>query len=190
MNEVLGIGSSPNLKSLAESAPGQVVLVLQGGGALGSYQAGVYQALHEAGIATARSLILTSAGMANSTEVIRAAREANPSIRVLARASYLRDLPEMRQAGADTVFTGEGEVALAFVEDLLSRLGATAEQIERERARAHDELFGAVPEALRLSGGRVLMGTSTTCQLRLSVLCSSVPSSFRTCDDVVKRTDP
>jgi NTE family protein len=30
--------------------PGQAVLVLQGGGALGSYQAGVYQALHEAGI--------------------------------------------------------------------------------------------------------------------------------------------
>src|SRR5436190_21172903 len=29
---------------------GQVVLVLQGGGALGAYQAGVYQALHEAGI--------------------------------------------------------------------------------------------------------------------------------------------
>src|SRR5262249_40833160 len=28
----------------------QIVLVLQGGGALGSYQAGVYQALHEAGI--------------------------------------------------------------------------------------------------------------------------------------------
>jgi NTE family protein len=30
--------------------PGQVVLVLQGGGALGAYQVGVYQALHEAGI--------------------------------------------------------------------------------------------------------------------------------------------
>ena len=30
--------------------PGRVVLVLQGGGALGSYQAGAYQALHEAGI--------------------------------------------------------------------------------------------------------------------------------------------
>jgi len=28
---------------------GQVVLVLQGGGALGAYQGGVYQALHEAG---------------------------------------------------------------------------------------------------------------------------------------------
>ena len=32
------------------SSPGQVVLVLQGGGALGAYQVGVYQALHEAGI--------------------------------------------------------------------------------------------------------------------------------------------
>src|SRR5258708_6887420 len=31
-------------------AVGQVVLVLQGGGALGAYQAGVYQALAEAGI--------------------------------------------------------------------------------------------------------------------------------------------
>ncbi len=29
---------------------GQNVLVLQGGGALGAYQAGVYQALHESGI--------------------------------------------------------------------------------------------------------------------------------------------
>jgi len=30
--------------------PGQIVLVLQGGGALGAYHAGVFQALHEAGI--------------------------------------------------------------------------------------------------------------------------------------------
>ena len=99
------------------------------------------ETLIEAGIASARSLILTSAGMSNSTEVIRAAREANPEIRVLARAMYLRDLPDIKRAGADTVFTGEGEVALAFVEDLLLRLGATAEQIERGRTRAHQELF-------------------------------------------------
>lgn len=39
-----------NIAHLAKNIPGQVVLVLQGGGALGSYQAGVYQALHEAGI--------------------------------------------------------------------------------------------------------------------------------------------
>src|ERR1700684_4479414 len=36
--------------SPAAPLPGQVVLVFQGGGALGAYQGGVYQALHEAGI--------------------------------------------------------------------------------------------------------------------------------------------
>ena len=39
-------------------ALGQVVLVLQGGGALGAYQAGVYQALHEARIEPDWSVIL------------------------------------------------------------------------------------------------------------------------------------
>src|SRR5215211_2842032 len=41
------------LKAVEEfrtKANGQVVLVLQGGGALGAYQVGVYQALHEAGV--------------------------------------------------------------------------------------------------------------------------------------------
>jgi len=37
-------------RSTDPHAKGQVVLVLQGGGALGAYQAGVYEALHEAGI--------------------------------------------------------------------------------------------------------------------------------------------
>jgi CPA2 family monovalent cation:H+ antiporter-2 len=100
------------------------------------------ESLTAAGVATAGSLILTSAGMPNSANVIRAARELNPRIRVLARAAYLRDLPILQGAGADTVYTGEGEVALAFIENVLERLGATPEQIDRERARAHEELFG------------------------------------------------
>src|SRR5438094_6660135 len=42
--------ASQSLKSLGGNYPGQIVLVLQGGGALGAYQVGAYQALHEAGI--------------------------------------------------------------------------------------------------------------------------------------------
>src|ERR1700752_1420580 len=42
--------NASNVMPLGKTDPGQIVLVLQGGGALGSYQAGVYQALHEAGI--------------------------------------------------------------------------------------------------------------------------------------------
>ncbi|QAU36067.1 patatin-like phospholipase family protein [Janthinobacterium sp. 17J80-10] len=45
--------------------PGQVVLVLQGGGALGAYHAGVYQALHESGIEP-DWLVGTSIGAINS----------------------------------------------------------------------------------------------------------------------------
>lgn len=39
-----------SIGSMPDGLPGQIVLVLQGGGALGSYQAGVYQAVQEAGI--------------------------------------------------------------------------------------------------------------------------------------------
>jgi NTE family protein len=42
--------NASNARPPGKSEHGQIVLVLQGGGALGSYQAGVYQALHEAGI--------------------------------------------------------------------------------------------------------------------------------------------
>jgi CPA2 family monovalent cation:H+ antiporter-2 len=48
----------------------------------------------------------------------------------------------MQKAGADRIFTGEGEVALGLIETILERLGATPEQIDRERDRAHRELFG------------------------------------------------
>jgi CPA2 family monovalent cation:H+ antiporter-2 len=97
----------------------------------------------------ADTLILTSAGMENAAEVIRLAREFNPDIRVLARASYLRDLPQLRTAGADRIFTAEGEVALGLIETILERLGATPEQIDRERERAHRELFGTSGSARR-----------------------------------------
>src|SRR5437899_478742 len=50
MNDGHDNHSPRDVRSPATNLPGQVVLVLQGGGAVGSYQAGVYQALHEAGI--------------------------------------------------------------------------------------------------------------------------------------------
>ena len=40
----------PKVRPGRPLARGRLALVLQGGGALGAYQAGVYQALHEAGL--------------------------------------------------------------------------------------------------------------------------------------------
>jgi monovalent cation:H+ antiporter-2, CPA2 family len=102
--------------------------------------------LTAAGVAGAGSLILSSAGMQGSEEVIRAARDLNPDIRILARTAYVRELPALHKAGAQTAFSGEGEVALALTVAILQALGATAEQIDRERERVQKELqAGAGP---------------------------------------------
>ncbi len=51
MTSHVGVPSAAKLQPAGQPAlPGQVVLVMQGGGAQGAYQGGVYQALHEAGI--------------------------------------------------------------------------------------------------------------------------------------------
>ena len=111
------------------------------------------ETLVEAGVETAVALILSSSGHAReSAETIRWARELNPGIRIIARSAYLREEPELRRAGADVVFSGEGEVALAMTESLLRRLGATAEQIDRERDRIHAEYQGGRGEMEPLSG--------------------------------------
>jgi CPA2 family monovalent cation:H+ antiporter-2 len=96
--------------------------------------------LMKAGVENAASLVLTT-DLPSAAEAIRIARELRPGIRILARTTYLRDRDRLREAGADAVFAGEGEVALALTEALLQRLGATPEQIDRERERVHAELF-------------------------------------------------
>ena len=77
-----------------------------------------------AGIRHAGTLILSGSDAA-APEVIRVARSLNPAVRTLVRSEHLRDVPGLSQAGAERVFTGEGEVALAMTEAVLRDLGAT-----------------------------------------------------------------
>ena len=95
-----------------------------------------------AGVRHADTLIVSGAD-SGASETIRNARELNPELHVFARGAYLRDVTMLRHAGAEQVFSGEGEVALAMTEAVLRRLGATPEQIDRERARVHEELSGS-----------------------------------------------
>ena len=94
-----------------------------------------------AGIRHASTLIISGADT-GARETIRSARELNPDQHIFVRGAYLRDVPTLREAGAEHVFSGEGEVALAMTEAVLRRLGATPDQIDRERQRLHGELFG------------------------------------------------
>src|SRR5438045_7140494 len=72
---------------------GQVVLVLQGGGALGAYQVGVYQALHEAGIEP-DWVIGTSIGAINGAIIA-----GNPPDKRLERLTQFWDLVQLKQYG-------------------------------------------------------------------------------------------
>lgn len=74
------------------SLPGQVVLVMQGGGALGAYQVGVYHALHDAGIEP-DWVIGTSIGAINGAIIA-----GNPPEQRLARLDAFWDAVTLRPA--------------------------------------------------------------------------------------------
>jgi len=103
--------------------------------------AGHVATLDSAGVRSAGSLILSASGLKATEEIIRMARELNEDIRVIVRSSYLRERPGLRAAGADLVFSGEAEVALAMNEAMLRDLGATPEAIAREREKLRADLF-------------------------------------------------
>jgi CPA2 family monovalent cation:H+ antiporter-2 len=100
------------------------------------------ETLISAGLRHAGTFIVSGADT-GAPETIRTARELNPEAQIFVRAGYLRDVPALRAAGAQHVFSGEGEVALTMTEAVLHRLGATPDQIDRERQRAHEALFGS-----------------------------------------------
>ena len=63
--------------------------------------AGQRDTLVGAGAPTAGAIILSVAGLPEAREVIRASRELNPSILILARTAYIRELVALKQAGAE-----------------------------------------------------------------------------------------
>jgi CPA2 family monovalent cation:H+ antiporter-2 len=102
--------------------------------------AGRTETLISAGLRHAATLIVSGADT-GSPGIIQSAKSINPNAHIFVRSPYLRDVPSLRRAGAMRVFSGEGEVALAMTEAVLRRLGATHDQIDRERARVRQELM-------------------------------------------------
>jgi CPA2 family monovalent cation:H+ antiporter-2 len=100
-----------------------------------------HEVLEQAGVAGAMSLILSASGSGAAVEAIRTARDRNPKILVIARADFLGETEFMRKAGADEVFSGEGEVALAMTDSILRHLGSTPAQLDETREWIRTNLF-------------------------------------------------
>jgi CPA2 family monovalent cation:H+ antiporter-2 len=107
--------------------------------------AGRREVLEAASVGSAVGLVISGPAPEEATEIIRIARSLNPKLPVLARTEFLKDAILMRDAGANEVFSGEGEVALAMTEAILRQLGSTPEQIDHERRRVHEEVFHGRP---------------------------------------------
>ena len=92
--------------------------------------------LEEAGIASAGSLIL-SVEVEDAAELIRQARAVNPSLRILARCSHLREVPALQREGATVVAAAEAEVAIALAEVLDTDVQSESELVARREAMRH-----------------------------------------------------
>ena len=88
-----------------------------------------------AGAEKAKAIIITSSA-APAGEIASAVRGLNPSISIMAYTTYTRNAQALRRSGAESVFSGEEEVALSMTGTLLRGLGATEEQVARECAAA------------------------------------------------------
>ena len=88
-----------------------------------------------AGAEKAEAIIITSSA-APASEIASAVRGLNPSISIMAYTTYTRNAQALRRSGAESVFSGEEEVALSMTGTLLRGLGATEEQVARECAAA------------------------------------------------------
>ena len=89
--------------------------------------------LERAGARVSGSLVFTAPSEPHA--VIRAAKDLNPDLRILTRATYLNQAGPLTQAGAEVVVTAEAEVALGMTLRVLEQLGATADQRDRARDR-------------------------------------------------------
>jgi len=99
--------------------------------------------LERAGVREADTFFFTSS--APSEASVRAARALNSKMLILTRAAYASESHALELAGASEVVSAETELALAFTERLLQRLGASAEQLDRERARVREVRASGAP---------------------------------------------
>lgn len=97
--------------------------------------------LESAGIASADVLVFAASGSPEA--VVRQARALRPELEILARTTYAKEADGLHRVGVENVVSAEVEVAIAMSERVLTLLGASADQIDRERSRVREELLGA-----------------------------------------------
>ncbi|MBP7678705.1 MAG: cation:proton antiporter, partial [Thermoanaerobaculia bacterium] len=123
-------------------------------------------ALEIAGIARARALVVTVPDPAASRKIVRMARSRNAGVKTIVRTRYIREVDELRRAGADEVIPEEFETSIEIVARLLRSFhvpgNLVATQIRVLRDEAYRKLRDphARPETGRRLSALMAAGTS------------------------------
>jgi CPA2 family monovalent cation:H+ antiporter-2 len=99
--------------------------------------------LEAAGIATARTVAVTTPDLLTTEAVIRLSRELNPAVHVIVRAPATLDVSRLTAEGADEVVQPEFEAGLEFVRQILGWQGIAAWQSESLIASRRDMFYGS-----------------------------------------------
>jgi CPA2 family monovalent cation:H+ antiporter-2 len=119
-----------------------------------------------AGIARARAVVVTIPDPGASRKVVRICRSRNADARLIVRTRYIREVEELRKAGADEVIPEEFETSIEIVARVLRSLHVPGNLIATQVRVLRDEAYRklrdplARPEAGRRLSALMAAGTS------------------------------
>ncbi len=87
--------------------------------------------LDQAGVRRATFLVVTLPHSASRADLVRAAREQNPSVTIVTRARYLAEGEALRLAGSTRIVFEEGETGIAIARQVMELRGMDAPTIDR-----------------------------------------------------------
>ncbi len=98
--------------------------------------------LEQAGLASARMLVITLPDLPGTEQIIRIARDINPRVRIVARTADPRAIAHLKQAGADEVVQPEFEAGLEMVRQALRNYGVSSMETQAITGGRRQEHYG------------------------------------------------
>lgn len=97
--------------------------------------------LHHAGVEEARILAIVTNDPFSSRTIAATARKMNPSIHIIIRTRFLRDLDQLYEIGADEVVVDELETSIEIISRVMRRYLVPRMAIDRATSRIRADMY-------------------------------------------------
>jgi CPA2 family monovalent cation:H+ antiporter-2 len=138
-----------------------------------------------AGIARARAVVVTIPDPGASRKVVRICRSRNADARLIVRTRYIREVEELRKAGADEVIPEEFETSIEIVARVLRSLHVPGNLIATQVRVLRDEAYRKLRDPLaRPEAGRRLSALMAAGTSDLVLILPEMPAVGKTLGDL------